>query len=95
MDHRPLHAVHDSDVVVDLEHLADLFRSRAASRVPVRQRDLPLLERTVRKQVAESLLTHVMPALVSELLEAVADDLSEVGLEPTRSELVVRLDLEL
>src|SRR6476661_1903075 len=95
MDHRPLHAVHDSDVVVDLEHLAGLFRSRAASRVPVRQRDLPLLERAVRKQVAESLLTQVMPALVSELLEAVADDLSEVGLEPTRSELEVQANDEL
>jgi hypothetical protein len=95
MDHRPLHAVHDSDVVVDLEHLADLFRSRAASRVPVRQRDLPLLERVVRKQVAESLLTQVMPALVSELLEAVADDLSQVEPEPPRSELEVRADDEL
>jgi hypothetical protein len=95
MDHRPLHAVHDSDVVVDLEHLAGLFRSRAASRVPVRQRDLPLLERTVRKQVAGSLLTQVMPALVSELLEAVADDLSQVEPEPPRSELEVRADDEL
>ena len=71
-----LGAAHTGEAVVDLDRLAGLFRSRAESRVPVRQRDLPPLERTLRKQVAESLLTHVMPALVSELLEAVADDLT-------------------
>ena len=91
----PLGAAHTGDAVVDLDRLAGLFRSRAESRIPVRQRDLPLLERTLRKQVAESLLTHVMPALVSELLEAVADDLTSVAPDEARSELEAEADAEL
>src|SRR5829696_7855290 len=74
------------DVVVDLDHLAGLYRSRAERREPVRQRDLPILERTLRKHVAEALLTHVIPALVSELLEAAADDLSPTAPEEALSE---------
>ena len=70
-----LGAAHMSEAVVDLDSLAGLFRTRAETHIPVRQRDLPPLERTLRKHVAESLLTHVMPALVRELLEAVGDDL--------------------
>ena len=90
-----LGAAHVGEAIVDLDRLAGLFRSRAESRIPVRQRDLPLLERTLRKQVAESLLTHVMPALVSELLEAVADDLAPG--RPTRrgQELEAEADAEL
>lgn len=87
-------AVHSGEAVVDLDRLAELFRGRAARRVPVRQSELPLLERALRKQVAESLLTHVMPALVSELLEAVADDLGDGGRGAT-TELEARADTEL
>src|SRR4051794_1823744 len=88
------------DVVVDLDHLTGLYRSRAQGREPVRQRDLSKLERTLRKHVAESLLTHVMPALVSELLEAAADDLSataapDEALSEGMSQLEAQADGEL
>lgn len=93
--HSPLHAVRGADAIVDLERLADVYRSRAAGRVPLRQRHLSLLERTLRKQVAETLLTHLLPALVSELLEAAADDLSHAGPEDPLSELESLADAEL
>src|SRR6478735_6667132 len=89
-DHAP-----EADAVVDLDHLAGLYRSRASSRVPLRQRDLSLLERTLRKQVAESLLAHVVPALVSELLEAAADDLSPAQPVEARSDLEALADTDL
>ncbi|KRF39471.1 HNH endonuclease signature motif containing protein [Terrabacter sp. Soil810] len=63
--------------------------------MPLRQRDLSLLERTLRKQVAESLLAHVVPALVSELLEAVGDDLSPAQPDEARSDLEALADAEL
>jgi hypothetical protein len=63
--------------------------------MPLRQRDLSLLERTLRKQVAESLLAHVVPALVSELLEAVGDDLSPAPPDEARSDLEALADAEL
>ncbi|GAA2024167.1 hypothetical protein GCM10009740_12040 [Terrabacter terrae] len=69
---------HRGDVVLDLDHLSQLFRGRAASRTPLRQRDLPMLGRVLRQQVAESRLTPVVPGLLGELLEAAADDLSPV-----------------
>ena len=89
-DHAP-----EADAVADLDHLAGLYRSRASSRVPLRQRDLSLLERTLRKQVAESLLAHVVPALLSELLEAVADDLSPAQPDEARSDLETLADADL
>lgn len=70
---------HLADAVLDLDRLSDVYRVRDAERVPVRQRDLPMLERAVRKQVAQYVLTHQLPALVAELLEAAADDLAPVG----------------
>src|SRR4051794_25476380 len=82
------------DVVVDVDHLTGLYRSRAQGREPVRQRDLSKLERTLRKHVAESLLTHVIPALVSELLEAAADDLSATAPDEALSEGLSQLEAQ-
>ena len=93
--HSPLDAASDGDAVVDLERLAGLYRARAESRVPRRQRSLPLLERTLRKRVAESLLSHVLPALLSELIEAVADDLSPVEPDEAPSDLESLADADL
>src|SRR3954454_21246709 len=93
--HSGLPAAPEPDAVVDLDRLADLYRSRAKSRLPLRQRALPVLERTLRKQVAESLITHVLPALVSELLEAVGDDLSAVEPGEARGELEAQADADL
>ncbi|WP_344254363.1 HNH endonuclease signature motif containing protein [Terrabacter carboxydivorans] len=94
-DARPLTALHEVDGTLELERLADLFRSRASRREPVRQRDLPLLERTLRKHVAESLLTHLVPALVGELLDAVADDLSPRAEQEPLTQLEAQADAEL
>src|SRR5689334_12970874 len=88
-------AVEDADAVVDLDHLADLYRSRAELRVPVRQGDLPLLERTLRHHLAEAVLTHVLPTLVSELVEAAADDLLAAQPDEARTELEAMADADL
>jgi len=84
-----------SDAVVDLDRLATLYRSRVETRVPVRQRDLPRLERTLRKHVAEAVLTQVLPALVGELVEAVADDLTTAQDGQSRTELEALADADL
>ena len=86
---------HDGDVVLDLDRLSQLFRSRGARRTPLRQRDLPMLERVLRQQVAESLLTHVVPGLLGELLEAASDDLSPVAPANVLSDLEAQADFEL
>ena len=88
-------AVEDSDAVVDLDHLAGLYRSRVETRVPVRQRDLPLLERTLRHHLAEAALTHVLPTLVSELVDAVTDDLMAAQPDEARTELEATADADL
>ena len=84
-----------SDAVVDLDRLATLYRSRVETRVPVRQRDLQRLERTLRKHVAEAVLTQVLPALVGELVEAVADDLTTAQDGQSRTELEALADADL
>src|SRR3954462_13338030 len=68
--------VHASDSLVELDDLSELYRARARERSPVHQRELSPLERLLRKQVAGSVLTHLLPALVAELLDAAADDLA-------------------
>ena len=84
-----------SDVVVDLDRLSTLYRSRVETRVPVRQRNLPRVERTLRRHVAEVVLTHVLPALVGELVEAVADDLTTAQDDESRTELEALADADL
>ncbi|GAA5032751.1 hypothetical protein GCM10023258_32070 [Terrabacter aeriphilus] len=69
-------ASRQGDAVVDLADITTLYRVRADARRPLRQRSLPLLERTLRREIATRLLSHEVPTLVGELLEAAADDLS-------------------
>lgn len=64
------------DAVVDLDRLSALYRARDASRVSLKQKQLPLFERALRRQVAQHVLTHQLPMLVAELIEAAADDLA-------------------
>ncbi|MEW1955252.1 hypothetical protein [Terrabacter sp. NPDC080008] len=54
-----------------------------------------MLERALRKQVAETLLADVVPALLTELLEAAADDLSPVRAADALSQLEAQADAEL
>src|SRR4051812_19394938 len=67
---------HVSDAVLEVGDLVDLYRRRDATRDPVRQQDLTLVERAVRTEVANHLLVQRMPRLVAELLDAAADDVS-------------------
>ncbi len=72
------------DAILDLDELGALYRQRSAARHPLRQRDLGLVERTVRREVARHLLAHDLPRLVAELVDAAADDLT-VAPEPADS----------
>jgi hypothetical protein len=81
----------DADAVVDVSDLADLYRVRAAQRMPRRAHDLSLVERAVRREVARSVLDHQLPALVAEVVAAATDDLSAAP--PTDAE--ARADAEL
>ncbi len=65
---------HVSDAVLEVGDLVDLYRRRDATRAPVRQQDLTLVERAVRTGVAQHLLVQRVPRLVAELLDATADD---------------------
>src|SRR6476620_2594568 len=65
---------HVSDAVLEVGDLVDLYRRRDATRAPVRQQDLTLVERAVRTGVAQHLLVQRVPRLVAELLNATADD---------------------
>ena len=67
---------HVSDAVLEVGDLVDLYRRRDATRDPVGQQDLTLVERAVRTEVANHLLVQRMPRLVAELLDAAADDVS-------------------
>lgn len=88
-------AAHLSDAVVDLARLDELYAARLRARRPVRQRDLPLLERTMRREVARRLLSHELPTLVAELVEAAADDLQPRTSGDALSELEAAADDEL
>ena len=72
----PVPVVGHADAVVDLDRLIGLYRARDASRVSLNQRHLPPCERALRQQVAQHVLTHQLPMLVAELIEAAADDLA-------------------
>jgi hypothetical protein len=93
--HSVVGAAHAGDAVVDLDRLADLYRARAASGGRRRQRDLPLLERTLRRGVAGSVVAHVLPALVTQLIDAVADDLSPIEPGDALTELESEADADL
>src|SRR5688572_14784892 len=69
-------APHPSDAVLDVSDLADLYRVRAAQRVPVDRHELSPVERVVRREVAQRVLDHQLPLLVAELVSAATDDLS-------------------
>ena len=86
---------HVSDAVVDVARLEELYAARLRARQPVRQRDLPLLERTMRRQVARRLLTHELPTLVAELVEAAADDLQPHAAHDALSETEAAADDDL
>ena len=66
---------HD-DAVVDLDRLTALYAAHDAGRASLNQKQLPMFERTLRKTVAQHVLTRQLPMLVAELLEAAADDLT-------------------
>ncbi|GGN02405.1 hypothetical protein GCM10009721_32040 [Terrabacter tumescens] len=93
--HSVVGAAHAGDAVVDLDRLADLYRARAAGGGRRRQCDLPLLERTLRREVAGSVLAHVLPALVTQLIDAVADDLSPIEAGDALTELESEADSDL
>lgn len=84
-----------TDVVIEVDRLADLFQAGATRRTPVRQRQLPMLEGSIRRHVAETLLTQVVPALLAELLEAAVDDLQPLASGEARSDLEALADAEL
>src|SRR6476661_7605368 len=93
--HRSLQAAGEADAILEVGQLVDLFRARATRRTPLRQRSLPMLERAVRRHVAETLLADVVPALLGELLEAGADDLAPLGAEGVLTELEAQADADL
>ncbi|GAA1987551.1 hypothetical protein GCM10009817_31380 [Terrabacter lapilli] len=93
--HRSFHAAGEADAILEVDQLVTLFRSRATRRTPLRQRTLPMLERAVRRHVAETLLADVVPALLGELLEAAADDLVPVRAEDVLTDLEARAEGEL
>ncbi|MDN5764565.1 MAG: HNH endonuclease [Humibacillus sp.] len=84
--------------MVDLDRLSALYRARDAGRVSLNQKQLPLFERALRRQVAQHVLTRRLPMLVAELLEAAADDLApvtSVDEAPTVSDLEAEASDEL
>lgn len=90
-------AGHD-DAVVDLDRLSALYEARDAGRMSLRQKQLPLFERALRQQVAQHVLTHQLPMLVAELIEAAADDLAPAAAAdgaPTVSDLEAEASDEL
>src|SRR6476661_6737031 len=93
--HRSLQAAGEADAILEVGQLVDLFRARATRRTPLRQRSLPMLERAVRRHVAETLLADVVPALLGELLEAGADDLAPLGAEGVLTDLEAQADADL
>src|SRR4051812_24161149 len=86
---------HPSDALMELDDLSQLYRSRAQGRTPVHQRSLSPLERRLRKQVAGSVLTHLLPALVAELLDAASDDLIPIAPDDSPSTLEAQADADL
>lgn len=84
-------APHPSDAVLDVSDLADLYRVRAAQRVPVGRHELSPAERVVRREVAQRVLDHQLPLLVAELVSAVTDDLSPTP--PTDAEALADAEL--
>ncbi|MGO4599858.1 HNH endonuclease signature motif containing protein [Terrabacter sp. 2RAF25] len=72
----PTAARHESDAVLELSDLSELYRVRALHRDPVRIHDRSPAERAVRREVARSVLQHQLPALVAELMAAATDDLA-------------------
>lgn len=54
-----------------------------------------MLERAMRRQVAEALMADVVPALLGELLEAAADDLAPLGAEDVLTDLEAQADGDL
>src|SRR4051794_32947898 len=87
--------VHASDALVELDDLSELYRARARERGPVHQRELSPLERLLRKQVARSVLTHLLPALVAELLDGAADDLAPATPDESQTALEAQADADL
>ncbi|MFC7595009.1 HNH endonuclease [Terrabacter sp. GCM10028922] len=87
----PAAASHRADAVLDVSDLADLYRVRAAQRVPVARHDLSLVERAVRREVAQTVLDHQLPVLVAELVSAATDDLSPAP--PTDAETMADAEL--
>ena len=82
---------HDADGIAELADLSELYRVRAARRVPVPVHDRSLVERAVRREVAQSLLAHQLPALVAELVTAATDDLRPE--RPTDTEALADAEL--
>ena len=80
-----------SDAVLDVQDLVDLYRRRDATRAPLTQQDLTLVERVVRTGIAQHVLAQQLPRLVAELLEAAADDVSSPP--PTDIETAANADL--
>ena len=74
------------DALTRLGALRAPFPTRQQSEGPVRQRSLPVLERSIRRDLGRHVLDRVLPDLVAELLEAAGDDLSPRALTDTATE---------
>src|SRR6478735_2730249 len=75
----------ERDAVARVASLAALYPSpddveHAGARV--RQRSLPMLERSIRRDIARHVLAHRLPDLLAELLEAATDDLTASARSP-------------
>src|SRR6478752_6288233 len=75
----------ERDAMAHVASLAALYPSpddveHAGARV--RQRSLPMLERSIRRDIARHVLAHRLPDLLAELLEAATDDLTASARSP-------------
>jgi hypothetical protein len=69
--------VEEAEALADVASLVEAYPMRTRRGVPVRQRSLSLLERSLRRNAARHVLNQLMPDLVAELLDAAADDLDD------------------